>query len=110
MQRCLCGRAHCSALRTGERGLAHILVHKPVQYSTLNVGLSSGRLCRRSYSRVVAMLACPNHSCTLGASRKPPFCETSAGSTFASLVHREKQAGFSEEPRLPPCTFLTPVG
>src|SRR2546430_13264069 len=39
-----------------------------VQYSTLNVGLSSGRLCRRSYSRVVAMFACPNHSCTLAMS------------------------------------------
>src|SRR5439155_17771750 len=40
----------------------------PVQYSTLNVGLSSGRLCRRSYSRVVAMFACPSHSCTLAIS------------------------------------------
>ncbi len=65
---CLRGRAHCSALRTVELGLAHTLGHKAVQYSTLNVGLSSGRLCRRSYSRVVAMLACPNHSCTLAMS------------------------------------------
>ena len=34
------------------------------QYSTLNVGLSSGRLCRLSYSRVVEIFACPSHSCT----------------------------------------------
>src|SRR5215831_3427953 len=32
-------------------------------------------------------------------SQKPPFFATSAGSTFASLVHREKKAGCSEEPR-----------
>src|SRR2546422_5874182 len=61
---CLRGRAHCSALRTVELGLAHTLGHKAV----LNVGLSAGRLCRRSYSRVVAILACPNHSCTLAIS------------------------------------------
>lgn len=32
------------------------------QYDTLNVGLSSGRLFRLSYRRVVAMLAWPSHS------------------------------------------------
>src|SRR5215831_18183406 len=34
-------------------------------------------------------------------SQKPPFFATSAGSTFASLVHREKKAGCSEAPRHP---------
>src|SRR5262249_14250362 len=40
----------------------------PPQYSTLKVGLSSGRQRLRSYSRVVEMSACPSHSCTLAIS------------------------------------------
>jgi hypothetical protein len=38
--------------------------------------------------------------------RNPPFFETSAGSTVDSLVHREKKAGFSEEPRHPAMYLL----
>ena len=34
----------------------------------MNVGLSSGRVQRWSYTRVVAMFACPGHSCTLAMS------------------------------------------
>src|SRR5882672_10449351 len=37
----------------------------PPQYSTLKVGLSSGRQRRRSYILVVEISACPSHSCTL---------------------------------------------
>src|SRR5215510_2653720 len=36
----------------------------------------------------------------------PPFFETSAGSTFESLVHREKKAGFFEEPHHPAMYLL----
>ena len=39
-------------------------------------------------------------------SQKPPFFETSAGSTVDSLVHRYKKAGFSEEPRHPSIYLL----
>jgi hypothetical protein len=35
-----------------------------------------------------------------------PFFETSAGSTVDSLVHREKKAGFFEEPRHPAMYLL----
>src|SRR5262249_40990785 len=42
----------------------------------------------------------------IGTVKEPPFCETSAGSTFASLVHREKKAGFSEAPRHPAIDLL----
>src|SRR5262249_26249592 len=39
-------------------------------------------------------------------SQNPPFFETSAGSTCDSLVHREKKAGCSEEPRHPAMYLL----
>src|SRR5215813_7609060 len=39
-----------------------------LQYRTLKVGLSSGRLWRLSYILVVEISACPSHSCTLAMS------------------------------------------
>src|SRR5215471_7175871 len=50
-----------------------------LKYSTLKVGLSFGRLCRRSESRVVAMWAWPSHSWTLGVCGNPPLIDEAGG-------------------------------
>ena len=48
------------------------------QYAIRNVGESSGLLPRRSYTRVVLMLACPSHSCTFAMSALCSSAQVSA--------------------------------